>query len=47
MSSSPADFLFFMLWIILINSVSAISNRTNESSRLLWYFLLVEAFCQA
>jgi hypothetical protein len=44
MSSSPADFLFFMLWIILINSVSVISNRTNESFRFVMLLLVCGGF---
>jgi hypothetical protein len=40
MLSSPPDFLFFMLWITLINSVSIISNRTTESFRLILFLLV-------
>jgi hypothetical protein len=38
MSSSPADFLFFMPWITLIRLVSVISNRTSES---FWLIMLL------
>jgi hypothetical protein len=44
MSSSPADFLFFMFWIILINSVYVISKNTIESFRFVILLLVCGVF---
>jgi hypothetical protein len=38
-SSSPADILFFMMWM-WINSVSVIPNRTSESFKLILLLLV-------